>query len=97
MDGRVRQGAIDGEAARALIADHLGVHPRDVVDEASFRALGADSLDLISLTMRIEEAFDIEIADDQAESCVTVGDAMSLLVAACSGPARATPARSVSD
>ena len=67
------------EDARSLIADHLGVPRHDIVDEATFRALGADSLDLISLTMAFEEAFDLQIPDDQAEACTTVSDAMTLL------------------
>ena len=67
------------EKARKLIATHLGVTEAMVIDSVSFRSLGADSLDLVSLTMAFEEAFDLAIADDQAESCTTVGDVMRLL------------------
>lgn len=67
------------EDARSLIADHLGIPRHHIVDGATFRALGADSLDLISLTMAFEEAFDLHIPDDQAEACTTVSDAITLL------------------
>ena len=67
------------ESARKVIADHLGVSPSLILDNVSFRSLGADSLDLVSLTMAFEEAFDLHIPDDQAESCTTVGDAIMLL------------------
>jgi acyl carrier protein len=66
-------------SARRVIADHLGVSASQIVDDATFRSLGADSLDLISLTMVLEETFDLHIPAEQAESCTTVGDAMSLL------------------
>jgi acyl carrier protein len=67
------------ETARALIAEHLSVPTPRIVHGATFRELGADSLDLVSLTMAFEEAFDLQIPDDQAESCETVGDAIGLL------------------
>lgn len=70
---------MDERAAREIIADHLGVTRAMVVDAAGFRDLGADSLDLISLTMRFEEAFDVEISDDAAHDCSTVGDALEVL------------------
>jgi acyl carrier protein len=67
------------DKARLVIAEHLGVPPSLVCDQASFRDLGADSLDLISLTMALEEALDIHIPGDVAESCTTVGDALRML------------------
>ncbi|MDB5697454.1 MAG: acyl carrier protein [Alphaproteobacteria bacterium] len=70
---------MDEDAVRGLIADHLGVSPALVLDPVEFRSLGADSLDLVSLTMRLEEALDLEISDDQAERCLRVGDAMQLV------------------
>ena len=68
------------EAVRVLIADHLAV-PLDVVrEDASFvRDLGADSLDMIELTMRIEQELDISINDDEGEFCKTVGQALKLV------------------
>jgi acyl carrier protein len=70
---------VDHEAARYIIADHLGVCVEKVEDRATFRSLGADSLDLVMLTMRFEEAYDVEISETQAEGCDTVGDALHLL------------------
>ena len=68
------------EAARALIADHLAVGLEAVRDDAAFATdLGADSLDMIELAMRFEEAFDIHIPDDETASCETVRDALALL------------------
>lgn len=74
---------MDLSEARALIADHLAISPELVRDEAEFRALGADSLDLVTLTMCFEEAFDLVIPDDQVDRCVTVGDALEVLEGAC--------------
>ena len=70
---------MDEQAAREIIADHLGVTKALVVDAAAFRDLGADSLDLISLTMRFEETFDVEISDAAVHGCSTVGDSLEVL------------------
>lgn len=71
---------MDADAARSLIADHLAVDIRAVRDEASFASdLGADSLDMVELAMRFEEALDISIPDDESEACATVGDALELI------------------
>lgn len=68
------------EEARTLIAEHLAVPIHTVHNHARFsRDLGADSLDLIELAMRFEEALDISIDDGESEACVTVGDALDLL------------------
>lgn len=56
-----------------IIAEQLSVDKAKVVPSASFvDDLGADSLDLVELIMAMEEAFDIEIADDVAEKITTV-------------------------
>ena len=69
-----------GEGARALIAEELAVPVARVVDSASFRDdLGADSLDLVELTMRLEERFDVAVSEEEAIACATVGDALKLL------------------
>ena len=70
---------MDEPRARHIIADHLAVPPASVTDSADFSALGADSLDMVSLTMRLEEEFNTHIPDDKIEDCRTVGDALALL------------------
>jgi acyl carrier protein len=68
------------EALRALIADHLAVDVSAVRDDANFAEdLGADSLDVIELAMRFEEALNIPIDDHETESCETVADALRLI------------------
>ena len=65
---------------KKIVADHLGIDEAKVTDEASFiDDLGADSLDTVELVMAFEEAFDVEIPDDKAETILTVGDAISHL------------------
>jgi len=60
-----------------IIAEQLSVDKDKVVPNASFvDDLGADSLDLVELIMAMEEAFDIEIADEVAEKITTVQDAI---------------------
>ena len=61
-----------------IIIEQLGVTKEDLVLEASFiDDLGADSLDIVELVMALEEAFDIEIPDDDAEKTQTLSDAFS--------------------
>jgi acyl carrier protein len=68
------------EKVKNIIVDKLSVEPDEVVAEASFvDDLGADSLDLVELIMAIEEAFDMEISDDQAEKLQTVKDAIDYI------------------
>ena len=63
-----------------LIADSLGVKAAEVVPAASFiDDLGADSLDIVELVMTLEETFDIEIPDDDAEKMQTIADAIDYL------------------
>ena len=65
---------------REIIIEQLGVATEEVVPEASFiDDLGADSLDIVELVMAMEEEFDIEIPDDDAEKIQTIGDAVSYL------------------
>ena len=65
-----------------LIVEQLGVSREEVVTAASFvDDLGADSLDIVELVMSMEESFDIEIPDDDAEKMQTIGDAVSYLKA----------------
>ena len=64
-----------------IIAEHLGIDDMDkITEDAKFiDDLGADSLDTVELVMAFEEAFDVEIPDDKAETILTVGDAISHL------------------
>ena len=63
-----------------LIVDQLGVTKEELVPKASFiDDLGADSLDIVEMVMAMEETFDIEIPDDDAEKIQTVGDALGYL------------------
>jgi len=63
-----------------IIVEKLSVEPDDVMPEASFvDDLGADSLDLVELIMAMEEAFDMEIPDEEAEKLQTVQDAINFI------------------
>jgi acyl carrier protein len=63
-----------------LIVEQLGVSREEVVTKASFvDDLGADSLDIVELVMSMEESFDIEIPDEDAEKMQTIGDAVLYL------------------
>ncbi len=63
-----------------IIVDQLGATKEEIVPEASFiDDLGADSLDIVELVMAMEETFDVEIPDDDAEKIQTIGDAISYL------------------
>ena len=71
---------MDEEALRALIASHFGVAPAIAVAAALFQAdLGADSLDVIELTVLIENHLGIVIADEEGELCASVGDVLRLV------------------
>ena len=68
------------EKMKEIIADQLGVSEDEVTLEASFKEdLDADSLDLFELVMALEEEFDIEIPDADAEKVVTVGDVVDYI------------------
>jgi len=68
------------EKVRGIIVEQLGVEEEEVTPEASFvDDLGADSLDIVELVMAFEEAFDLEIPDEDAEKIVTVGDAVNYI------------------
>ncbi len=65
---------------KSIIAEQLGVKPEEVTPTASFvDDLGADSLDTVELIMALEEEFNIEIPDDDAEKMKTVGDAVKYI------------------
>ena len=68
------------ERVKQIIVEQLGVDEGEVTPNASFvDDLGADSLDTVELVMAFEEAFDIEIPDEQAEKIRTVKDAIDYI------------------
>ena len=69
------------EKVKGIIVEQLGVADTAVTLEASFiDDLGADSLDIVELVMALEEEFDIEIPDADAEKVVTVGDVVECII-----------------
>ncbi len=68
------------EKVKGIIVDQLGVADTSVTMEASFiDDLGADSLDIVELIMALEEEFDVEIPDGDAEKIVTVSDVVDYI------------------
>ena len=70
------------DKVKDIIVEQLGVDEEEVKIEASFiDDLGADSLDIVELIMALEEEFDLEIPDKEAEKIATVGDAVEYIKA----------------
>jgi acyl carrier protein len=68
------------DKVKKIIAEKLSVDLAEVVPEASFvEDLGADSLDLVELIMSMEEEFEVDISDEDAEKMVTVQDAIDYI------------------
>ena len=68
------------DKVKEIIVEQLGVAENAITEEASFiDDLGADSLDIVELIMALEEEFDIEIPDSDAEKVVTVGDVVDYI------------------
>jgi acyl carrier protein len=68
------------DKVKKIIAEKLGVDLEEVVPEASFvDDLGADSLDLVELIMSMEEEFETDISDEEAEKIQTVQDAINFI------------------
>ena len=62
---------------KEVVVEQLNVSPDEVNEDSKFvDDLGADSLDVVELVMALEERFDIEIPDEEAENLSTVGDAV---------------------
>lgn len=82
MRGGERTMADVLERVTKIIVDRLGVEEADVKLEASFKEdLGADSLDVVELVMELEDEFDMEISDEDAEKITTVEDAVNYIKA----------------
>ena len=68
------------ERVKSLVAEQLGVGAEEIKNESSFiDDLGADSLDTVELVMALEEEFDLEIADEDAEKISTVNEAVDYI------------------
>ncbi len=68
------------EKVKGIIVEQLGVDAESVTPEASFiDDLGADSLDIVELVMTMEEEFDLEIPDEDAEKIKTVNDVVNYI------------------
>ncbi len=68
------------EKVRDIIVEQLGVETDEVTLESSFiDDLGADSLDIVELIMALEEEFDMEIPDEEAEKVTTVADVVNYI------------------
>ena len=68
------------EKVKTIVAEQLGVAPERVTPEANFaNDLGADSLDTVELVMAMEEAFKVEIPDDEAEKIIMVQQAVDYI------------------
>ncbi len=68
------------ERVKKIIVEQLGVKEEEVTPEASFvDDLGADSLDTVELVMALEEEFETEIPDEEAEKLTAVGDAIDYI------------------
>ena len=74
------------ERVKKIVVEQLGVSEDQVTADASFvDDLGADSLDTVELVMALEEEFDAEIPDDEAEKITTVKQAIQFIQANASG------------
>lgn len=67
------------DKVKKIIVEKLSVDSTEVTPDASFEDLGADSLDIVEIVMALEEEFDIEISDEEAENAKSVGDVVKYL------------------
>lgn len=67
------------EKVKNIVVEQLGVEGDDVTLETSFEELEADSLDIVELVMALEEEFDLEISDEDAEKITTIGAAVKFI------------------
>ena len=68
------------DEVKEVVVEQLNVNPDEVKEDSKFvEDLGADSLDVVELVMALEEKFDIEIPDEEAEKIATVADAIKFI------------------
>jgi acyl carrier protein len=67
------------DKVKSIVVDQLGVEEEEINLETSFAELNADSLDIVELIMALEEEFDLDIPDEDAEKIRTVGDAVNYI------------------
>ncbi len=80
MRGGERNMADTLSRVTKIVVDRLGVEEAEVKLEASFKDdLGADSLDVVELVMELEDEFDLEISDEEAEKISTVADVVDYI------------------
>ncbi|MDB4865968.1 MAG: acyl carrier protein [Cohnella sp.] len=68
------------DRVKRIVIERLGVEEAEVTNEANFKDdLGADSLDVVELVMELEDEFDLEISDEDAEKITTVGEVVNYI------------------
>lgn len=68
------------EKVKSIVADKLSVDEENITMESAFvEDLGADSLDIVELIMSLEDEFELEIPDEEAEGIITVGDVVEYI------------------
>ncbi|CAM3716912.1 acyl carrier protein [Cohnella lubricantis] len=68
------------DRVKRIVVERLGVEEAEVTNEANFKDdLGADSLDVVELVMELEDEFDLEISDEDAEKITTVGEVVNYI------------------
>ena len=72
---------MDKSQVISIIAEQLGISESEINEETAFADLGADSLDLFQIISALEEEFDMEFENDDAEKIKTVGDAIEYIKA----------------
>ncbi|MDQ0299099.1 acyl carrier protein [Salibacterium salarium] len=70
------------ERVKKIVVERLGVEESEITREAKFKDdLGADSLDVVELVMELEDEFDLEISDEEAEKIVSIADVVNYIEA----------------
>ena len=67
------------DKVKEIISDKLGINEDEITMDTSFEDLGADSLDIVELIMAIEEEYDVQVSDSEAEKAKTVGDVVKYI------------------